>query len=98
MICATHSWWFDGPCPRCDNGNADIVGEDVLGSPVATTPAHIAPDPERNVRETQVEEPYVEPPLPAETGDVWEIPAFLQRLPGGGWRYPSLHPGKPNAF
>lgn len=45
-----------------------------------------------------VEEDYVQPPLPAEKEDDWALPRFLRRLPSGGYMYPSLHPGSPNAF
>lgn len=41
---------------------------------------------------------YVEPPLPAGKEDDWTVPPFLRRRPDGGYVYPSLHPGRPNAF
>lgn len=104
MTCATHNWMFTIPCPRCAAAGVSAIGAKHARQrrPVATEPKRDSPDGPRPVDPVVAHlphtalqtEPYVEPSLPAVTGDEWEIPAYLLRRQDGGFKYPSLHGDK----
>lgn len=102
MVCMTHGWWFDTPCERCQDGkvDSDLLHVDTVAvrEQEAADVDRIAHDPAAIAALAYSLREYVEPPLPAGQEDDWTVPPFLRRRLDGGYTYPSLHPGTPNAF
>lgn len=102
MVCMRHGHWFDTPCERCkdEQVDSDILLADSVAvrEQDAADVGRISNDPAAIAALAASLEEYIEPPLPAGEEDDWSLPAFLRRRPDGGYVYPSLHPGAPNAF